>query len=116
MSATRIRCKLIVTSLNPGTYHHTDGTSTRGGTVTLKAVHAATLNEKGEFHSYEQACEENKLFGRWTPSAHFSMGIANPEAYAAFVVGKEFYVDLTPADTVEDYDAIQRQKRDAAQQ
>ena len=44
------------------------------------------------------ACEENQLFGKWTPGAGIRMSIVNPEAFNQFELHKEFYVDFTPAE------------------
>lgn len=40
---------------------------------------------------------ENEQFFKWTPSGSISIGTINPAAAAQFEVGKEFYVDFTPA-------------------
>jgi hypothetical protein len=40
---------------------------------------------------------ENKEFFRWTPGGQIQLGTVNPEAAKQFEVGKEFYVDFTPA-------------------
>lgn len=40
---------------------------------------------------------ENEQFFRWTPCGEIRMGTINPAAAAQFTVGKEFYVDFTPA-------------------
>jgi hypothetical protein len=42
--------------------------------------------------------EENKRFWKWTPSGSLAMTITNPEASSFFEVGKEYYLDFTPAD------------------
>jgi hypothetical protein len=41
--------------------------------------------------------EENKSFFKWTPSGQIRMGVVNPAAADQFEVGKECYVDFTPA-------------------
>lgn len=40
---------------------------------------------------------ENKEFFKWTPSGQISLGVLNPSAAEQFEIGKEFYVDFTPA-------------------
>jgi hypothetical protein len=40
---------------------------------------------------------ENKKFFRWTPNGQITIGVLNPEAWAQFELGKEYYVDFTPA-------------------
>lgn len=43
-------------------------------------------------------CEENKAFWKYTPSGKIEFSTINTEATKQFEVGKEFYVDFTPAD------------------
>lgn len=43
------------------------------------------------------ACEENRIFGKNTPSGDISMFITNPIAAERFEVGREYYVDFTAA-------------------
>ena len=42
--------------------------------------------------------EENKKFFELTPYGSIQMGTINPDAIKQFEVGKEFYVDFTPAE------------------
>lgn len=42
---------------------------------------------------------ENEQFFRYTPGGWISIGTVNAEAAKQFEVGKEFYVDFTPAIT-----------------
>lgn len=41
---------------------------------------------------------ENAKFYEATPGGQIELGTVNEEALAQFVIGKEFYVDFTPAD------------------
>ncbi len=41
---------------------------------------------------------ENKSWSRYTPNGECRMTITNPEAIDAFVLGKDYFVDFTPAD------------------
>ena len=41
--------------------------------------------------------EENKEFYKWTPSGRIELGTINEKAAAEFEIGKEYYVDFTPA-------------------
>jgi len=41
--------------------------------------------------------EENKTFWKYTPSGQLSMWISNPAVFGQFVVGQEYYLDITPA-------------------
>lgn len=40
---------------------------------------------------------ENTKFYAWTPSGEIKLGCVNPEAWAAFEIGKEYYVDFSEA-------------------
>jgi hypothetical protein len=42
--------------------------------------------------------EENKKFYEATPSGSIDLGTINEEALKQFVIGREFYVDFTPAE------------------
>jgi hypothetical protein len=41
--------------------------------------------------------EENKTWSQHTPSGKIEMLITNPSAIASFELGKDYYVDFTPA-------------------
>jgi hypothetical protein len=41
--------------------------------------------------------EENKTWSKWTPNGECRMTITNAPAIDAFEVGKEYYLDFTPA-------------------
>lgn len=41
--------------------------------------------------------EENRKFWDASPSGEVRLGTINPEAWAAFSLGGEYYVDFTPA-------------------
>jgi|SoiMethySBSTD1v2_1073268.scaffolds.fasta_scaffold312808_2 hypothetical protein len=41
--------------------------------------------------------EENKSFYAATPSGEITIGCANPDAAKLFELGKEYYIDFTPA-------------------
>lgn len=40
---------------------------------------------------------ENKEFFKYTPSGAITMGVVNGAAAAQFEIGKEYFVDFTPA-------------------
>jgi hypothetical protein len=42
---------------------------------------------------------ENKKFWDATPNGNIVLSIANPEGAAIFMLGREYYVDFTPADS-----------------
>lgn len=41
---------------------------------------------------------ENEQFYKWTPSGQVQLNTVNDLAAEQFIVGKEYYVDFTPAD------------------
>ncbi len=41
---------------------------------------------------------ENKSWSKWTPNGEVTLSITNPDAIDAFVPGKTYFVDFTPAD------------------
>lgn len=40
---------------------------------------------------------ENSRFYKWTPAGHILLSTVNPAAAEQFALGKEFYIDFTPA-------------------
>lgn len=80
-----VRCKLYVTSLE------TFSSPPKTGIVKMSAVYKNKPNVNGN------ACLENHVFGQYTPNATLQMNIQNPDAFAQFEPGKEFYVDFSPA-------------------
>ena len=42
--------------------------------------------------------EENKQYWKWTPSGRFEFICLNPAASEQFVVGKEYYIDISAAE------------------
>lgn len=41
---------------------------------------------------------ENTKFWQYTPSGSIKLGTVNPEAWQQFEIGKEYYVDFSPAE------------------
>ena len=66
------------------------------GQVSLSPVFSSAPGVNGN------ACEENRIFGQYTPSGSISMSIHNPEALKPFAEAlkekRPFYVDFTPAE------------------
>lgn len=77
-----VRAKFRVTEKNNRAPYNADGKPTC--TVVLSAVNG----EKAE----------NKSWAKYTPSGQLTMSIDNPEAYDAFELGKEYFLDFTPAE------------------
>ncbi|MFN0145103.1 MAG: hypothetical protein ACKVT1_01220 [Dehalococcoidia bacterium] len=74
-----IRCKFYVASKI--LHNRVDG----GGTVILQPVIGDS--------------PENKEFFKWTPSGEIKVGTINQAAFDGFVMGAQFYVDFTPAES-----------------
>lgn len=49
------------------------------------------------FNAVYGSGEANKEWSRWTPSGQLQMQISNPGAHEQFDVGKEYFLDFTPA-------------------
>lgn len=49
-------------------------------------------------HPVYTGSDENKSFSKFTPSGELQMSITNPAAQGFFVNGREYYLDITPAD------------------
>lgn len=45
----------------------------------------------------ESEIEENRIFGKWTPSGSISLHLRSAPAIAALASGRQFYVDFIPA-------------------
>lgn len=68
-----------------------EGETEGGARVTFGAV-APSFDDEGN-----NIVEENRVFGKWTPSASLDMTINNPTAAKQFEKGQSYYVDFTPA-------------------
>lgn len=42
--------------------------------------------------------KENESWAKYTPCGDLTMSIDNPEAYDAFELGKEYFLDFTPVE------------------
>ena len=50
------------------------------------------------FYPVYQGSEENKEFFKYTPSGTVTFGVTNTAVAEKFEVGKEYYLDFTPAE------------------
>ena len=41
--------------------------------------------------------EENKTWSKYTPGGQLTMHVSNPEAFELFEQGKEYFIDIQPA-------------------
>lgn len=80
--ATRVRAKFKVNSYET-CLQGSSSEQVECRTVKLQAV-------------YDNS-EENKRFFKYTPNGQITIGLLNPEAWKQFELGKEYYVDFTPA-------------------
>ncbi len=46
---------------------------------------------------YDNGSGENKTWSKYTPQGKLEMTVTNPDAVAAFEVGKSYYLDFTAA-------------------
>lgn len=73
--------------------------------VRAKFICVSNEPQSGEQHLVKFSAvmggsDENKSFSRWTPVANLEMWISDETAAAkVFEVGKEYYLDFTPADS-----------------
>ena len=81
----RAKFRCVRVSLEEGWGTRKDGTS---GQMPMKTVRLVPVMN---------ASEENKAFFAATPSGSIELGILNPSAAEWFEVGKEYYIDFTPA-------------------
>jgi hypothetical protein len=49
------------------------------------------------FQPVSSGSKENEKFFAYTPCGSVSIGTVNPEAWKHFELGKEYYLDFTPA-------------------
>lgn len=47
---------------------------------------------------YDESIPEDQRYAKYTPWGRIEMGIDNPAAVDKLVVGKQYYVDFTPAE------------------
>jgi len=66
--------------------------------MNCESVLKTAFGETVKLNAVVDGSEENKSFSNYTPSATLSMTIDNPAAIGAFVPGKSYYVDFTPAE------------------
>lgn len=58
----------------------------------VRSIHMSPVYGNGD------PAHENTKFWEATPSGHLELGCANLEAAQAFELGKEYYVDFSPAE------------------
>lgn len=78
-----VRAKFAVTQVSRSLY--------QGGKMVAKTVHMTPVYSTDPEH-------ENKKFWDATPNGKLEMTVANEDVLGVFDVGREFYIDFTPAD------------------
>lgn len=86
MSKKTIRCKFKCNGINETETYVRDSKTNTGG---MKSVFTAS------FYVVTGESEENKKFFLATPSGELKVGL---HADKEFVVGKEYFIDITPAE------------------
>ena len=84
----KVYCREIVNSASAG-YNHSTGERT---------VHPGWEKVSFSFVNGNDPNSENARFWEASPGGDFWMNIQNPQAQGLFELGKEYYVDLTPAE------------------
>ncbi|MDX2235298.1 MAG: hypothetical protein NW200_12440 [Hyphomonadaceae bacterium] len=77
----------------------------RVGAVTRTVNEAGEVcQEQVEFHAVAATAypadgsDEDNTYAKYSPSAKFSITIANPALFATYAPGQKFYVDFHPAE------------------
>ena len=84
-----MRAKVSVTSVQP---QFADEAKTAQIAETLN-FSAVPKNEQYP----EDGSDEDNTYAKWSPSASFSIYVANPALWGKFKLGEKYYVDFTPA-------------------
>lgn len=89
----RVRAKLMLTSITESGYGYkaADGQYAVQRGAGKRLVFTA---------SYDPSIPEDRRFAQHTPDGRFEMQVDNPAALAAFEIGRQYYVEMTPVDEV----------------
>ncbi|QHP55023.1 hypothetical protein EH203_14950 [Pectobacterium carotovorum subsp. carotovorum] len=74
--------------------------------MTVRAKFSCHFIQKADDDSYRvvhmgavtSGSEENQAWSKLTPGGQLQMHISNPAAFSQFEQGKEYYIDISPAD------------------
>lgn len=86
----RVRAKFVLQDVTEHLNYH--GTKSKANLKTLRFTAVAA-----NFGDTEEERADSKEFWEASPSGEIKLGTINPEAAAAFEIGKAYYVDFTPA-------------------
>ena len=91
MNAPTMRAKLKVTNVTENGYEDKEkGFVKTGEQLSFNAVAKSQYEGEG--------LDEDNTYAKWSPSASFSIQVANPALFGQFKVGESYYVDFTKAD------------------
>lgn len=95
---SEIRAKFKVDSKKETlTNQHYNGVNTQCKLVTVELTPVSCTYEKGTDGSWLISESENTKFWKASPSGKLDLGCINLEAANALELGKEYYIDFTPA-------------------
>lgn len=58
-----------------------------------------TFNAVAKSERYpDDGSDEDNTYARWSPSASFTIHIANPALIGKYAIGQRYYVDFTPTE------------------
>lgn len=85
-----VRAKFMLQEITESGYGYT---SAQGEYVTSKNAGKRLVFAP----QYDTTIPEDQRFAQATPSGRFEMTVDNPQALAQFEIGRQYYVDFTPA-------------------
>jgi hypothetical protein len=62
-----------------------------------ETIKFSAISKSGSYPS--DGSDEDNTFSKFTPQAHFSMNIQNPDLVGHFHLGDKMYVDFTPIES-----------------
>jgi len=69
------------------------------GQTTLEHWEMYAVGGNGVRHGYpEDGSDEDNTFSKWTPNAHLTMDVQNPNLFGMLKVNDKYYVDFTLAE------------------
>lgn len=81
-----VRAKFRLNSYTTELHRGSNGENEEKRTLNMTPVYS---DEEGS---------ENKVFWQYTPTGSIQLGTVNKAAWEQFQIGKEYYVDFTPAE------------------
>lgn len=91
-----VRAKFVVQSITRSMGSMPNGEKTEGGHAVYVPTEMWSIKMSPVYGNGDPA-HENTKFWQASPSGSLELGTVNATAVAQFDIGKEFYVDFTPA-------------------